>query len=69
MGRQTLSDEELLASHELGSFAVFYRAHVDELLGFFWRQQKVGAVACSSAPALTQWPLTYCSSRRIARST
>jgi RNA polymerase sigma-70 factor (ECF subfamily) len=38
MGPQTLSDDELLASHELGSFAVFYRAHVDELLGFFCRR-------------------------------
>jgi hypothetical protein len=28
------TDEELLASRELGSFAVFYRSHVDGLLGF-----------------------------------
>jgi RNA polymerase sigma factor (sigma-70 family) len=40
MGTQTLNDEELLASHELGSFAVFYRAHVDELLGFFCRRTR-----------------------------
>jgi hypothetical protein len=33
-----LSDEELLASHELGSFAIFYRRHVEELLGFFRRR-------------------------------
>jgi DNA-directed RNA polymerase specialized sigma24 family protein len=33
-----LTDEELLTSHELGSFALFYRAHVDELLGFFCRR-------------------------------
>ena len=32
------SDEELLASHELGSFALFYRAHVDGLLGYFCRR-------------------------------
>ena len=38
MGTPTLSDEELLASHELGSFGVFYRAHVDGLLGFFCRR-------------------------------
>ena len=40
MGTPTLSDEELLASHELGSFAVFYRAHVDGLLGFFCRRTR-----------------------------
>jgi hypothetical protein len=40
MGEQPLSDEELLASHELGSFALFYRAHVDELLGFFCRRTR-----------------------------
>lgn len=38
MDRATLSDDELLASHELGSFALFYRAHVDGLLGFFCRR-------------------------------
>ena len=32
------TDEELLASHELGSFALFYRAHVDGLLGYFCRR-------------------------------
>lgn len=35
MSTPALSDEELLVSHELGSFAVFYRGHVDGLLGFF----------------------------------
>src|SRR3954463_16800174 len=40
MGTQTLSDEELLTSRELGSFAVFYRAHVEELLGFFCRRTR-----------------------------
>ena len=38
MSTPTLSEEQLLASHELGSFAVFYRAHVDGLLGFFCRR-------------------------------
>jgi RNA polymerase sigma-70 factor (ECF subfamily) len=40
MSMPTLSDEELLASHELGSFAVFYRGHVDGLLGFFCRRTR-----------------------------
>jgi RNA polymerase sigma factor (sigma-70 family) len=35
-----LTDEELLASHELGSFAIFYRRHVEELLGFFRRRTR-----------------------------
>jgi RNA polymerase sigma factor (sigma-70 family) len=38
MDLSVLSEEQLLASHELGSFAVFYRAHVDALLGFFCRR-------------------------------
>ena len=38
MDPPTLSDEDLVLSHELGSFALFYRAHVDELLGFFCRR-------------------------------
>ncbi len=38
MNTPALTDEELLASHELGTFAVFYRAHVDALLGFFCRR-------------------------------
>jgi RNA polymerase sigma-70 factor (ECF subfamily) len=38
MDLTALSDEELLLSRELGSFAVFYRAHVDALLGFFCRR-------------------------------
>jgi RNA polymerase sigma factor (sigma-70 family) len=40
MSTPALSDEELLASHELGSFAVFYRGHVDGLLGFFCRRTR-----------------------------
>jgi RNA polymerase sigma factor (sigma-70 family) len=38
MNTPALTDEELLASHEPGTFAVFYRAHVDALLGFFCRR-------------------------------
>jgi RNA polymerase sigma-70 factor (ECF subfamily) len=45
MGTPALSDEELLASHELGSFAVFYRAHVDEVLGFFCRRTRDAELA------------------------
>ena len=33
-----MSDEQLLTSHELGSFSLFYRGHVDGLLGFFCRR-------------------------------
>jgi RNA polymerase sigma factor (sigma-70 family) len=45
MGTPALSDEELLASRELGSFAIFYRAHVDELLGFFGRRTRDAELA------------------------
>ncbi len=38
MNTPALTDEELLAGHALGTFAVFYRAHVDALLGFFCRR-------------------------------
>src|SRR5262245_60666393 len=38
MATRTLSDEELLASHELGSFAIFYRRHAEAVLGFFRRR-------------------------------
>jgi RNA polymerase sigma-70 factor (ECF subfamily) len=40
MSPATQTHEELLASHELGSFAVFYRAHVDQLLGYFARRTR-----------------------------
>jgi RNA polymerase sigma-70 factor (ECF subfamily) len=40
MDESALSDEELLASRELGSFAIFYRAHVEGLLGFFCRRTR-----------------------------
>jgi RNA polymerase sigma factor (sigma-70 family) len=39
------SDEQLLASHELGSFAVFYRAHVEQLLGYFARRTRDAELA------------------------
>jgi RNA polymerase sigma factor (sigma-70 family) len=45
MDLSALSDEELLASHELGSFAVFYRGHVDALLGFFCRRTRDAELA------------------------
>src|ERR671931_228683 len=38
MATKTLSDEDLLASHELGSFAIFYRRHAEAVLGFFRRR-------------------------------
>jgi RNA polymerase sigma factor (sigma-70 family) len=38
MSPQTLSEQDLLASHELGSFAAFYREHVDGVLGYFRRR-------------------------------
>jgi len=41
MGMRALSDEELLTSHELGTFALFYRGHVDALLGYFRRRTPV----------------------------
>jgi len=28
-------DDELLAGHDVASFALFYRRHVDAMLGFF----------------------------------
>ena len=35
MPTATESDDELLASREPGSFAVFYRRHVEDLVAFF----------------------------------
>ena len=35
MSTATESDDELLASREPGSFAVFYRRHVEDLVAFF----------------------------------
>jgi RNA polymerase sigma factor (sigma-70 family) len=36
----TESDDELLASREPGSFAVFYRRHVEDLVAFFMRRTR-----------------------------
>jgi hypothetical protein len=47
MGATTLSDEELVTSHELGSFALFYRAHVDGLLGALTRAQFASALTAA----------------------
>jgi DNA-directed RNA polymerase specialized sigma24 family protein len=38
MRSSTRSDDELLASREPGSFAAFYRRHVEDLLAFFMRR-------------------------------
>jgi RNA polymerase sigma factor (sigma-70 family) len=45
MATSAPSDEQLLASDELGSFAVFYRAHVDQLLGYFARRTRDAELA------------------------
>ena len=42
----TASDDELLASRELGSFAVFYRRHVEAC----WRSSRAAPVTPSSLP-------------------
>jgi hypothetical protein len=38
MPTATESDDELLASSKPGSFAVFYRRHVKDLVAFFMRR-------------------------------
>jgi len=45
MDLTALSDEELLASRELGSFAIFYRGHVEAVLGFFCRRTRDAELA------------------------
>jgi RNA polymerase sigma factor (sigma-70 family) len=45
MRRATASDDELLASRELGSFAVFYRRHVEGVLAFFARRTRDAELA------------------------
>ena len=45
MPTATESDEELLASLEPGSFAVFYRRHVRDLVGFFMRRTRNAELA------------------------
>src|SRR5215211_237330 len=41
----TASDDELLTSRELGSFAVFYRRHVEGVLAFFARRTRDAELA------------------------
>ena len=41
----TESDDELLASLEPGSFAVFYRRHVEDLVAFFMRRTRNAELA------------------------
>ena len=45
MPTATESDEELLASLEPGSFAVFYRRHVEDLVAFFMRRTRNAELA------------------------
>ena len=45
MPTATESDEELLASFEPGSFAVFYRRHVEDLVAFFMRRTRNAELA------------------------
>ena len=40
MALSSLSDDELLASREPGSFAVFYRRHAEDVLAFFARRTR-----------------------------
>ena len=40
MALSTLSDEQLLASTEPGSFGVFYRRHAEDVLAFFARRTR-----------------------------
>ena len=40
MSTATESDDELLAGLEPGSFAVFYRRHVEDLVAFFMRRTR-----------------------------
>src|SRR5215210_854152 len=45
MSTATESDDELLASLEPGSFAVFYRRHVEDLVAFFMRRTRSAELA------------------------
>ena len=45
MSTATESDDELLASLEPGSFAVFYRRHVEDLVAFFMRRTRDAELA------------------------
>ena len=44
-----VSDDELLASREPGSFAVFYRRHVEDLAAFFMRRTRNAELAADLA--------------------
>ena len=45
MSTATESDDELAASLEPGSFAVFYRRHVEDLVAFFMRRTRNAELA------------------------
>jgi RNA polymerase sigma-70 factor (ECF subfamily) len=45
MRSSTRSDDELLASVEPGSFALFYRRHVEDMLAFFMRRTRDAELA------------------------
>ena len=45
MQTATESDDELLASLQPGSFAVFYRRHVEDLVAFFMRRTRNAELA------------------------
>jgi RNA polymerase sigma factor (sigma-70 family) len=45
MRDSAVSDQDLLASREPGSFAVFYRRHAEALLGFFARRTRDAELA------------------------
>src|SRR5215218_9470174 len=49
MPAATESDDELLASLEPGSFPVFYRRHVEDLVAFFMRRTRNAEVAADLA--------------------
>ena len=44
-GGHRVGDDELLASREPGSFAVFYRRHVEDLVAFFMRRTRNAELA------------------------
>jgi RNA polymerase sigma factor (sigma-70 family) len=45
MTRSDVYDEDLLAGHDPASFALFYRRHVEQLLGFFSRRTRDAELA------------------------
>src|SRR3954471_10021477 len=46
-----LCDDELLAGHDVASFALFYRRHVDTMLGFFSRRTRDAELAADLTAA------------------